>query len=300
MGGQKRCGLFGGTFDPIHSGHVALIKTLMQALALDEVVLMPTAQPPHKLKTEMAAATHRLAMCRLVADTLPGVTVSDWEITRGGASFTADTLMYLTAEKPNARWYLFVGADMFLTLDTWFRFGDIAKMATLCGVPRDGADRMALLEKAALLKAQGAHCVVVDMPPVAVSSTELRRRVHAGESLGGLVPPSVEAYIMENNLYQGEGTARPTDEQIVEILRRRLKPKRLAHSLAVAEEAERLAKRYGADPQKAKTAGLLHDIMKNTDPADQLQILSQFGILLSDLERSAEKLYHAMSGACST
>lgn len=102
---------------------------------------------------------------------------------------------------------------------------------------------------------------------------------------------------MRENLYSGEGSPLPPDEQIVEILRRRLKPKRFVHSLAVAEEAVRLARRYGADPVKAKTAGLLHDIMKNTDPDDQLQMLAEFGILMSDVERSAEKLYHAMSGA---
>jgi len=80
-------------------------------------------------------------------------------------------------------------------------------------------------------------------------------------------------------------------------LRRRLKPKRFDHSLAVAEEAVRLATRYGADVQKARTAGLLHDVMKNTPPADQLQVLDNYGIAMSEVERGAEKLYHAMSGA---
>lgn len=294
---SMRYGLFGGTFDPVHNGHLALVRTLAAELSLDGVVLMPTAQPPHKLKTDLAPAAHRLAMCRLAAADCPGVTVSDWEIRQGGASFTADTLDALRREYPEAQWYLIVGADMFLTLDTWWRFADIAAAATLCTVPRDDVSRERLLDTAARLTAQGARCVVADMPKVAVSSTEVRRRVRGGESIRGLVPPAVEEYIMEENLYrEGENTL-PTDEQIVEILRRRLKPKRFVHSLAVAEEAVRLARRYGADPVKAKTAGLLHDIMKNTDPADQLQILTEFGILLSDVERGTEKLYHAMSGA---
>lgn len=293
----KRCGLFGGTFDPIHNGHLALVKTLSDELSLDSVVLMPTHVPPHKLKADLAAAQHRLAMCRLAAAECRGVEVSDWEIQQGGASFTADTLDALSAAHPDTEWFLFVGADMFMTLDTWWRFEDIAKMATLCTVPRDDVSREALLRRAEQLTEKGARCVVAGMPPYDVSSTEIRRRVKAGEGLDGLVPLCVEEYIMREHLYSGEGSALPPDEQIVEILRRRLKPKRFVHSLAVAEEAVRLARRYGADPVKAKTAGLLHDIMKNTDPADQLQILSEFGILMTDVERSAEKLYHAMSGA---
>lgn len=293
----KRYGLFGGTFDPIHNGHLALVRTMCERLALDGVVLMPTHVPPHKIKTDLAPAAHRLEMCRLAAADDADIKVSDWEIRQGGASFTADTLDALRAQHPQAEWYLFVGADMFMTLETWWRFADIAAMATLCTVPRDDVSREQLLQHADRLAAQGARCVVADMPKVSVSSTEIRRRVRAGEPLGDLVPPCVEEYIMEEKLYTGSEPKLPTDEQIVEILRRRLKPKRFVHSLAVAEEAVRLARRYGADPAKAKTAGLLHDIMKNTDPADQLQILSEFGILLTDVERGAEKLYHAMSGA---
>lgn len=297
MGTTKRCGLFGGTFDPIHSGHVALVRALMQELALDEVVLMPTACPPHKLKNGMASAEHRLAMCRLAVEDIAGVRVSDWELRQGGVSFTVDTLTHLTAEEPETEWYLFVGADMFLSIDTWFRFADIAAMAVLCAVPRGGADVAALRGKAATLTAHGARCVVADMTAVDVSSTELRARVQNGKETDGLLPPAVEAYIMEHRLYIDESGAPATDEQITAILQRRLKPKRFEHSLAVAEEAVRLAKRYGVDAQKARTAGLLHDVMKNTPPEDQLCVLANYGVEMSDVERAAEKLYHAMSGA---
>lgn len=297
MGATKRCGLFGGTFDPIHSGHVALIRALMRELSLDEVVLMPTAQPPHKLKNGMAAAEHRLQMCRLATADMAGVRVSDWELRQGGVSFTVDTLAHLTVERPDTQWYLFVGADMFLSIDTWFRFADIAAMAVLCAVPRGDADAADLRRKAASLTARGARCVVADMTAVDVSSTDLRECIRNGKGTDGLLPPAVEAYIMENRLYTDESGSPATDEQITAILRRRLKPKRFDHSLAVAEEAVRLATRYGADVQKARTAGLLHDVMKNTPPADQLQVLDNYGIAMSEVERGAEKLYHAMSGA---
>lgn len=297
MGATKRCGLFGGTFDPIHSGHVALIRALMRELSLDEVVLMPTAQPPHKLKNGMASAEHRLQMCRLAVADLAGVRVSDWELRQGGVSFTVDTLNHLTAAEPNTTWYLFVGADMFLSVDTWFRFPDIAAMAVLCAVPRGDVSVDTLREKAASLTACGARCVVADMPSVDVSSTAVRERIRNKNGTDGLLPPAVEAYIMDNRLYTDESGAPATDEQITAILRRRLKPKRFDHSLAVAEEAVRLAERYGVDVQKARTAGLLHDVMKNTPPEEQLRVLANYHVAMSDVERGAEKLYHAMSGA---
>ena len=128
----KRVAVFGGTFDPIHEGHVQLALQFARRLKLDEVLLVPTFVPPHKLKADMAAAEDRLAMCRLVAAAHPKLKVSDMEITRGGASFTVDTLETLEGQYPGTEWYLITGADMFLTLGTWWRFEDIAELAVLC------------------------------------------------------------------------------------------------------------------------------------------------------------------------
>lgn len=294
---RVRWGLFGGTFDPIHNGHLALLDCLYAATGVEKVVLMPTACPPHKLRGYMAPADDRLSMCRLAVADRPWVAVSDRELRRGGASFTAETLEGLQAAYSQVDWVLFVGADMFLTLDTWFRAPDILRMAEVATVPRDEYGRATLWAYADRLRAAGGRCVVASMPPVDISSTELRHRLATGASLAGFVPPPVAAYVAQHHLYTGEEPLMPTDEQIVEILRHRLTPARLNHSLEVAKEAERLARRWGADSAKAKTAGLLHDILKNTDSAEQLKILEEFGILLTDVERAGEKLYHAMSGA---
>lgn len=295
----KRKALFGGTFDPIHNGHLALVCTCMEQLKLDGVLLMPTFVPPHKLKASMASPEHRLCMCRLAAADCPGLEVSDLEIQRGGASFTADTLEALHVQEPDTEWVLLTGADMFLSLGTWWRFEDIARLAVLCAVPRDGVTGEQLAAYAAELEARGARCRIVDTPPPPVSSTEVRRRIRVGLPLTGLVPPAVEAYMEQEGLYRTmeHMETHPTDEQFTEIIRKRLKPKRFAHSLAVAEEARRLAGRYGTDPAKAYTAGLLHDIMKNTPAETQLQILKEFGILLDNVEAHTEKLLHARSGA---
>jgi len=296
---MKKMGLFGGTFDPIHQGHMDMALRLAEKLELDGVVLMPTFVPPHKIRETMAAAAHRLAMCRLAAEIHPLLQVSDMELQREGASFTVDTLTALCEQYPDTKWYLITGADMFTTLRTWHRFEDIARMAVLCTVPRAGTDSVYLRDYAAAMEAEGVRCFVDDQPVLDVSSTEIRRRVAAGESLDGLMPAAVEDYILCHGLYrQGDGMqTRTRDEQFIAIIRSRLGDYRFHHSLCVAEEARRLALRYGADPDKAYTAGILHDIMKDADRAAQQTILSDYGVELDPIEQHSPTLWHARTGA---
>ncbi len=294
---KQRIALFGGTFDPVHNGHVRLAREFAKRLSLDKVILMPTFVPPHKLKTEMAPAIDRLAMCRLACEPYEELTVSDWEINRRGASFTVFTLEALQEKFPKAELFLLMGADMFLTLTTWYRFADIARMATLCAAPRDKADAAVLRAYARDLQQQGARCIIEEIPAIELSSTAVRQKVQSGEPLSGLVPANVEEYITEKQVYAANKTYRNTEEQYLDILRGRLTPKRFAHSLAVAEQAKHLAKQYGCDPEKAYTAGLLHDILKDTDGDSQLQIMKEFGILLDVVEQQAPKLWHARAGA---
>lgn len=291
--------LFGGTFDPIHEGHLHMAREFARRLSLDRVILMPTFVPPHKLRADMAPSEDRLSMCRLAAAGDPLFEVSNLEISRGGASFTADTLAELKREAPGAEWYLLTGADMFLTLGTWNRFNDIARMAVLCAAPRDGVTAGQLREYAAVLSARGARCAVEDIPELEASSTELRRRIREGQSLTGLVPAAIAQYIAAHHLYAEEhkNTMDDLDAQFIKIIRGRLSPRRFRHSLAVADQAKHLAPIYGADPEKAYTAGILHDIMKDTPPSAQLQILRDFGIMLDSAEEASQGCWHARTGA---
>ena len=294
---MKKMGLFGGSFDPIHRGHVSMALRLAEALQLDGVVLMPTFVPPHKIKEQMASAEHRLAMCRLAAQEHPLLSVSDLELRREGASFTVDTLTALCEQHPDTRWHLLVGADMFTTLRTWHRFSDIAAMAVLCTIAREGTDTDKLLSYAEGLKSDGIDAYVDVCPVEPYSSTQVRDRLTAGESIADLVGDAVAAYIDANGLYRGDGMrCRTADEQYVEIIRTRLSDYRFRHSLCVAEEAKRLAQKYGADPAKAYTAGILHDIMKDTDPAVQMQMMQEYGAVLDDIEKDSPTLWHARSG----
>ncbi len=294
---MRKMALFGGTFDPVHRGHISMALRLADALGLDEVMLMPTFVPPHKIKSSMADAAHRLAMCRIAASAHPKLTVSDMEIARGGASFTVDTLTALSAQYPDTAWYLITGADMFCTLRSWYRFSDIAAMATLCTVPRAGTDLAVIRRYAEEMTAQGARCFIADEPVEPISSTEIRRRLAAGEPTDEYLPDGVADYIIQHGLYAADADSRDHDEQYKEIIRRRLGDYRYHHSLCVADEAKRLALRYGADEKQAYTAGLLHDIMKDTDRKSQLQILTDFGILLDEVEQQVDKLWHAKVGA---
>lgn len=294
---MKTIGLFGGTFDPIHNGHLVLARELAARLKLDKVLIMPTFVPPHKTKPDLAPASDRLMMCRLACEPYPELEVSELEIDRRGASFTITTLEQLKKQYPDGRLYLFIGADMFLTLHTWYRFADIARLATLCAVPRDDITAERLTAHAAKLEKLGARCVIADITTPHVSSTEIRRRAAAGKDVDDLVPAAVAAYIRGNGLYVENKTYRNVEEQYVDIINGRLTPRRFRHSLAVGEQAVHLAKKYGADPQKAQIAGILHDILKDTDGDSQLQILQDFGILLDNVEKIAPKLWHARAGA---
>ena len=294
---HKRIALFGGTFDPIHNGHIELARKFAEQLSLDHVIMMPTFIPPHKLKTDMAPAVDRLAMCRLACEPYRELQVSDWEINQRGASFTVLTLEHLQRQYPNAELFLLTGADMFLTLGTWYRFADIAKLATLCAAPRDAADAAVLRAHAEQLTAQGASCVVAEFTLPPFSSTAVRERLQSGTPLTDEVPAAVAEYIAAHRLYTQNRQYVNREEQYTDIIRGRLTPRRFEHSLAVAKQAEYLAKKYGADPEKARVAGLLHDILKDTDGDSQLQIFKEFGILLDAVEKMAPKLWHARAGA---
>ena len=291
--------LFGGTFDPVHTAHLRMAGMLADVLSLDTVLFMPTFVPPHKAKGEIAPAKHRIKMCELATADDARFQVSDLEIMRGGASFTVDTLRQLREQYPNDELYLFVGADMFMTLGTWYCIDEILSMVTVCTVPRDDVSADMLRAHGATL---GGKWYVAEEAVGEISSTEIRERIANGKPLGELVPEKVAAYIVANRLYtqQGEGAQKQLEMQLIEIIRKRESDYRFLHSLEVAKSAEQLAERYGADYHKARVAGLLHDVFKDVSAREQLQIFEDFGILLSDVEKNAPKLWHAMAGAVFT
>lgn len=190
-----RMGVFGGTFNPIHNGHLHLLQEAKAALQLDHVLLIPTKIPPHKVPEQLASEQDRLEMCRLATQHLPWVSVSDLEMHREGPSYTVDTLRTLRAEYPQYDLYLLMGSDMLLTVERWFQSEQIAQMACVVGLAREKDASEALQAHLVVLKSLGFNARVIDVPPLPNSSTAVR----AGDL--SALPEAVADYIQSHHLY---------------------------------------------------------------------------------------------------
>lgn len=193
--------MFGGSFDPIHKGHVQLAHAFVEKLGLDKVLIIPTYIPPHKQKGTNTTPEQRLEMCRLAFENDDMTEVSDIEIRRQGASFTYQTLQQLSQLYPEAELYLITGADMFMTIQSWRNPEIIFSLATVCGVPRNDDDIADLTEQQKALSGLGARTVIMDAGVMTVSSTEVRKRIKRNEDISELVPAPVADYIFKNGLY---------------------------------------------------------------------------------------------------
>lgn len=194
--------LFGGTFNPIHNGHVAMIKHLTTLPSIEKIIVMPTGLPPHKQVSVLASDADRLAMCRLAVAPFSGVTVSDLEIARQGFSYTVDTLHQLKQCFKNDTFSVIIGGDMLLTLDSWYRFNEWKHECGFLAFDRKGLDDGRLQKKAAELTADGVRVTLlkVDLPDCA--SSTIREALLSGRLATAYLPRAVEEYIREKHLYQ--------------------------------------------------------------------------------------------------
>lgn len=287
-------GIFGGTFNPVHNGHIHLAGCYKELLRLDKVVFIPTATPPHKFAQDLASGSDRLNMLQMALDGLQGFEISSMELERQGKSYTFDTLMQYHNANPADHLFLIVGSDMFLSFHQWYRWKEMLELATLCTAARNEADSLETMEQYArdTLGLDAGACVIARFPVVLAASSTIRSCLKSGTPITGMVPESVEQYIYERGVYFTDPV-----EKYKAVLRYRLSEQRARHCLCVADSAQMLAERYGEDPQRAYIAGLLHDVTREEKPARQLQLLAKAGIILTPLEKGAVSLYHAMSGA---
>ena len=299
-----RIGIYGGSFNPPHLGHLAAARAAVNALELDKLVFVPAGEPPHKRLAEGSPSpAQRLELTRLAADQLllPEITeVWDVEVRREGKSYTADTLAQAALRWPGDELWLLMGTDMFLTLHQWVEPEKILALAKVCAFGRSAADDEAVFapQRERLLNQYNADAAVISISDlVEISSTRLRELLAGG---GGreFLPEAVYGYILREKLY---GTRADLTRLSLDDLRcvsySMVFARRLAHIRGCEEEAARLAVRWGADEEKMRRAAILHDCTKYLTREEHLEICDRYGVALEALERATDKLLHAKSGA---
>jgi len=205
-------GIYGGTFAPVHNGHVAAARAFYDVLSLDELLVIPAFLPPHKETEKGDDPTARLAMTRLAFEGDPrNITVSGYEIEQQGTSYTYKTLEYFTA--PDTRLTFLCGTDMFLTFDSWKPPEIIFALARIAHVRRENLDAEEEGKIAAMTEhyreAYGAEILHLDIPVYELSSTAIRIRCREGKDISHLVPPAVCDYIAARRLYQSPAAGGP-------------------------------------------------------------------------------------------
>ena len=195
-----RIGVFGGTFDPIHLGHLIVAEDARVALELDKVLFIPAGQPWFKSYRQITDARHRLAMVRLAVEGNPAFDVTDIEIRRTGPSYTVDTLTELRGQHPHAEFIVILGVDALREIDRWHQPRQLFEQASVVGMARPGASLDLSVLNAAIPGAS-RRMRLLDSVLIEISGTEIRQRVTAGQSIRYRVPAAVERHIHDNGLY---------------------------------------------------------------------------------------------------
>ena len=296
---MERIGIYGGTFNPPHLGHIQAAKAAVQALDLTRLLLIPDNIAPHKeLPPGSPAPEQRLEMLRLATQDAPELEVSDLELRREGVSYTFETVLALSEQYPEAQLFLLMGTDMFVSFDTWKNTDIILSHAALGVLCRgDKGEQEAIAEKAAQLSAGGARVELVNNPVLAISSTQLRRLI-AFDCAEPFLPKPVAEYIRQHGLYDSGANWKSLPmEQLEPIVVRLLNPNRVRHVLGCRDTAVELARRWGADETDAARAGMLHDLTKALDGPLQLTVCQEYGKILDAFSRKYPKTLHALTGS---
>lgn len=199
---MSKIGIMGGTFDPVHLGHIKLAQHARTEFELEKILFLPNHNQWMKKDRELTPDIHRLQMVRLAVEDIPGFEVSSAEIEAGGISYTYRTLEILKKQYPNEILYFIMGADSLLTLEHWAEPARVMKYAHLLAAVRDDCDMARLnAQKSKLEQRYDAQIDLLHMPPVTISSTQIRKGFYQDSAVRQLLPAKVASYIVENNLY---------------------------------------------------------------------------------------------------
>ena len=301
----KSIAIMGGTFDPIHNGHLVTAEAVRHRFNVDRVVFMPAGQPAHKADKKVTHNEHRYLMTVLATMRNENFEVSRIEIDRPGLTYTIDTIEALKKMCRNdVRLYFITGADAIHQIMTW---KEPERLLTLCdfvAVTRPGYDRTKLFADIGEIREKYESRIhYMEVPALAISSSDIRQRARKGEPIKYLLPQEVEDYIYKFGLYQED-----TDQEVKfmlsvdtmqEKLQSALSVKRYIHTLGVAEEAVKLAQIYGSvqDQQKARVAGLLHDCAKDYPESMRLRFCKEYKVKTDEIMNKQTDLIHPFLGA---
>lgn len=296
---MARIGIYGGTFNPPHIGHIYAAKQAFSLLKLDKLLLIPDRIAPHKVLPEgSATAEQRMQMLKIGAAQIPYAQISDMELRREGTSYTYLTVQELKSEYPNDEFFVIMGTDMFLSFHTWRNPEIIWRNATLAVLCRgDKGENATIAEQKEALEEKGAKIEIVPNEIVAISSTDLRRML-AFECAADYLPDGVLQYIQENGLYGTDRCLKQLPmEQLEKVVISLIDPKRVNHVLGCRDTAVALARYWCANETDAARAGILHDITKALRGQLQLTLCNAYGIILDDFSAKYPKTLHALTGS---
>ena len=296
---MERIGIYGGTFNPPHIGHLRAAAQAAEFLNLDKLLLIPDRIAPHKeIPSGSPTPEQRLEMVRIAAKKYPKLEVSDVELRREGPSYSYITVEALREQYPDAKLYLLMGTDMFLSFLSWKNPERILANVTLAVLYRGEKGEVRLIEEQMQkLSEMGANVELVKNDVVNISSTQMRRLL-AFRCAGDLLPEGVLDYIREHRLYDTRAPWKNLPmEELEKVVISLLNPNRVAHVLGCRDTAVELAKHWGANEVDAARAAILHDITKAIDGPLQLTLCEAYGKILSDFSRKYPKTLHALTGS---
>lgn len=283
----------GGTFDPIHYGHLILAEYVMTDMQLDHMMFIPSGTP--YLKSEVTAKEHRLAMTKLGIQDNPKFKINTIEMERTGNTYTIDTIQTLIQSYPETDFYFVMGADSLFDLEKWKDSTRLFQICHFIVANRGGMYSPDTLNKEIrrLYAKYNARISQVRIPDIQISSTEIRNRVMGNQSIRYLLPETVEAYIRIHDIYQ--------ESLNLEVIKNQLKASleyaRYEHTLGVEETALSLASIHGVNPSKAQVAALLHDCAKHMSDDQVIKLCASEGIALTPEALGNPDLIHAKIGA---
>ena len=296
---MERIGIYGGTFNPPHTGHVHAAVEAVEALALDKLIMIPAHVAPHKeLPEGSPSPEQRLDMVKLAVQHCDKIEVSEMELKRQGKSYTYQTILELRKKFPKAQLFLVMGTDMFLAFEDWKEPDIIMANAVIAVLYRgEKGERDAIFAQKEHLEARGAKVKIVKNQVLAISSTNLRRLL-GFRCAAPFLPEGTGEYIQKNGLYDTSANWKSLPmEELERVVIKLLNPNRVAHVLGCRDTAVELAKRWGADVTDAARAGILHDITKALDGPLQLTLCAEYGTILDDFGQQNPKTLHALTGS---